>query len=89
MIHCLVCVCVSSLSRDYPSFRLTLLSATLAEGHSRQGLKCKMCKINVHFGDCQDRAPKCQVSLRATCASLHPYSDVQPPRCQLISLFLL
>lgn len=34
----------------------------ILRGHARQGLKCKMCKINVHYGECQERAPKCQVS---------------------------
>ncbi|XP_027194843.2 uncharacterized protein LOC113789499 isoform X1 [Dermatophagoides pteronyssinus] len=31
----------------------------ILRGHSRQGLKCKLCKINVH-GQCQENAPKCQ-----------------------------
>lgn len=32
-------------------------------GHTRQGLKCKICKMNVHF-DCQDKASKCQTKAR-------------------------
>lgn len=32
----------------------------ILRGHSRQGLKCKMCRLNVHPTDCQLRAPKCQ-----------------------------
>ncbi|RWS09061.1 uncharacterized protein B4U79_00209, partial [Dinothrombium tinctorium] len=36
----------------------------ILRGHSRQGLKCKMCKINVHFGECQERAGKCQPKSR-------------------------
>ena len=31
------------------------------KGHSRQGLKCKLCKINVHSGKCQENAQRCQV----------------------------
>ncbi|XP_054162296.1 uncharacterized protein LOC128960249 [Oppia nitens] len=32
----------------------------ILRGHSRQGLKCKLCKMNVHSGQCQENAPKCQ-----------------------------
>lgn len=32
-------------------------------GHTRQGLKCRFCKMNVHV-DCQDKAPKCQPKSR-------------------------
>ncbi|KAL0277870.1 UNVERIFIED_CONTAM: hypothetical protein PYX00_004997 [Menopon gallinae] len=32
-------------------------------GHTRQGLKCRICKLNVHV-DCQDKAPKCQQKSR-------------------------
>ncbi|KAH9491350.1 hypothetical protein DERF_016077 [Dermatophagoides farinae] len=32
----------------------------ILRGHSRQGLKCKLCKMNVHTGQCQENAPKCQ-----------------------------
>jgi len=32
-------------------------------GHSRQGLKCKLCKTNVH-PDCQPQAPRCQPKSR-------------------------
>ena len=28
-------------------------------GHTRQGLKCKLCRMNVH-PDCQEGVPKCQ-----------------------------
>ncbi|XP_067135889.1 guanine nucleotide exchange factor VAV2 isoform X2 [Centruroides vittatus] len=31
----------------------------ILRGHVRQGLKCKMCKMNVH-ADCQDKVSKCQ-----------------------------
>ncbi|KAF2880558.1 hypothetical protein ILUMI_25611, partial [Ignelater luminosus] len=31
----------------------------ILRGHTRQGLKCRFCKMNVHV-DCQDKAPKCQ-----------------------------
>ena len=32
----------------------------ILRGHTRQGLKCKMCRLNVHPGDCQFKAAKCQ-----------------------------
>ncbi|XP_068897063.1 uncharacterized protein Stacl isoform X4 [Tenebrio molitor] len=32
-------------------------------GHTRQGLKCRICKMNVHL-DCQDKASKCQTKAR-------------------------
>ncbi|KAF2346838.1 Protein kinase C-like phorbol ester/diacylglycerol-binding domain, partial [Trinorchestia longiramus] len=35
----------------------------LLAGHSRQGLKCKLCKVNVH-PDCQEEAPRCQPKTR-------------------------
>ncbi|XP_022649695.1 uncharacterized protein LOC111245510 isoform X3 [Varroa destructor] len=31
----------------------------ILRGHVRQGLKCKLCKINVH-AECQDKVPRCQ-----------------------------
>ncbi|KAL1116815.1 hypothetical protein AAG570_005285 [Ranatra chinensis] len=32
-------------------------------GHTRQGLKCRLCKLNVHI-DCQERVGKCQTKSR-------------------------
>ncbi|GLV34333.1 Stac-like [Carabus blaptoides fortunei] len=32
-------------------------------GHTRQGLKCRVCKLNVHL-DCQDKVGKCQSKSR-------------------------
>lgn len=32
-------------------------------GHSRQGIKCRMCKTNVHV-ECQDQVAKCQPKSR-------------------------
>ena len=32
-------------------------------GHTRQGLKCKLCRMNIH-PDCQDAVPKCQPKSR-------------------------
>ncbi|XP_066904895.1 uncharacterized protein Stacl isoform X12 [Halyomorpha halys] len=32
-------------------------------GHTRQGLKCRLCKLNVHL-DCQERVGKCQTKSR-------------------------
>ena len=32
-------------------------------GHTRQGLKCKLCRMNVH-PDCQDQVGKCQPKSR-------------------------
>lgn len=39
----------------------------MSTGHTRQGLKCKMCKINVHSGECQEKAAKCQVRVLFVC----------------------
>lgn len=35
----------------------------IVSGHTRQGLKCRICKMNVHL-DCQEKAPKCQTKAR-------------------------
>ncbi|XP_042882613.1 SH3 and cysteine-rich domain-containing protein-like isoform X4 [Penaeus japonicus] len=35
----------------------------ILRGHSRQGLKCRMCKLNVH-AECQDQVGKCQPKSR-------------------------
>lgn len=35
----------------------------ILRGHTRQGLKCRICKMNVHV-DCQDKASKCQTKAR-------------------------
>nr|XP_027216949.1 nostrin-like isoform X1 [Penaeus vannamei] len=35
----------------------------ILRGHSRQGLKCRMCKMNVH-AECQDQVGKCQPKSR-------------------------
>ncbi|KAF5303390.1 hypothetical protein FQA39_LY09981 [Lamprigera yunnana] len=35
----------------------------ILRGHTRQGLKCRFCKMNVHV-DCQDKASKCQPKSR-------------------------
>nr|XP_053639942.1 SH3 and cysteine-rich domain-containing protein 2-like isoform X2 [Cherax quadricarinatus] len=35
----------------------------ILRGHSRQGLKCRMCKTNVHV-ECQEQVPKCQPKSR-------------------------
>lgn len=32
-------------------------------GHTRQGLRCRMCKMNVH-SDCQEKVDKCQPKTR-------------------------
>lgn len=32
----------------------------LITGHTRQGLRCRICKMNVHV-DCAAQLPKCQV----------------------------
>lgn len=32
-------------------------------GHTRQGLKCRVCKLNVHV-DCQEKVGKCQSKSR-------------------------
>lgn len=38
-------------------------NVSIVSGHTRQGLKCKVCKLNVHV-DCQDKAAKCQQKSR-------------------------
>ncbi|CAH1154321.1 unnamed protein product [Phaedon cochleariae] len=35
----------------------------ILRGHTRQGLKCRICKMNVHV-DCQDKASKCQTKAK-------------------------
>ncbi|KAL3268112.1 hypothetical protein HHI36_007239 [Cryptolaemus montrouzieri] len=35
----------------------------ILRGHTRQGLKCRICKMNVH-ADCQDKASKCQTKAK-------------------------
>lgn len=42
----------------------------ILRGHTRQGLKCKMCRVNVHSGDCQLRAAKCQVKVFVSMATI-------------------
>lgn len=32
-------------------------------GHTRQGLKCRICKMNIHI-DCQEKVPKCEAKAR-------------------------
>ena len=32
-------------------------------GHTRQGLRCRICKVNVH-ADCAPQLPKCQVKAK-------------------------
>ncbi|XP_031355895.1 SH3 and cysteine-rich domain-containing protein 2-like isoform X10 [Photinus pyralis] len=39
------------------------ICSQILRGHTRQGLKCRYCKMNVHV-DCQDKAPKCQPKSR-------------------------
>merc|ERR1712038_1037019 len=34
------------------------ICSQILRGHTRQGLKCKLCRMNVH-PDCQDAVPKC------------------------------
>lgn len=36
---------------------------SIISGHTRQGLKCRICKMNVHV-DCQEKAPKCEAKAR-------------------------
>ncbi|XP_060529111.1 uncharacterized protein LOC132703706 isoform X5 [Cylas formicarius] len=35
----------------------------ILRGHTRQGLKCRICKMNVHV-DCQEKAQKCQTKAK-------------------------
>ncbi|KAK9871722.1 hypothetical protein WA026_014173 [Henosepilachna vigintioctopunctata] len=35
----------------------------ILRGHTRQGLKCRICKMNIH-ADCQDKAAKCQTKAK-------------------------
>lgn len=39
------------------------ICSQVLRGHTRQGLKCRICKMNVHL-DCQDKASKCQTKAR-------------------------
>ncbi|XP_074036557.1 SH3 and cysteine-rich domain-containing protein isoform X6 [Leptinotarsa decemlineata] len=39
------------------------ICSQVLRGHTRQGLKCRICKMNVHV-DCQDKASKCQTKAR-------------------------
>merc|ERR1719225_626797 len=39
------------------------ICSQILRGHTRQGLKCKLCRMNVH-PDCQDGVPKCQPKSR-------------------------
>lgn len=47
--------------QEYTYKKVTACDACreILRGHVRQGLKCKLCKCNVH-PDCQDRAGRCQ-----------------------------
>ena len=35
----------------------------IVPGHTRQGLKCRVCKLNVHV-DCQEKVGRCQPKSR-------------------------
>ncbi|CAG9860266.1 unnamed protein product [Phyllotreta striolata] len=39
------------------------ICSQVLRGHTRQGLKCRICKMNVHV-DCQEKASKCQTKAR-------------------------
>ncbi|XP_017768871.1 PREDICTED: uncharacterized protein LOC108557011 isoform X6 [Nicrophorus vespilloides] len=39
------------------------ICSQVLRGHTRQGLKCRICKMNVHV-DCQEKASKCQAKAR-------------------------
>lgn len=46
---------------SYFSFLLSVLCAFI--GHTRQGLRCRICKVNAH-ADCAAQLPKCQVKAK-------------------------
>lgn len=51
----------SHIFQEYTYKKITPcdVCSQILRGHSRQGLKCKMCRMNVH-PDCQDKVVKCQ-----------------------------
>jgi hypothetical protein len=51
----------SHIFQEYTYKKITPcdVCSQILRGHSRQGLKCKMCRMNVH-PDCQDKVIKCQ-----------------------------
>jgi hypothetical protein len=57
---CFVC-CSRSMGPKLSS--LALCSGFVFPGHTRQGLKCRVCKLNVHV-DCQDKVGRCQPKSR-------------------------
>ncbi|XP_043216926.1 uncharacterized protein LOC122379073 isoform X10 [Amphibalanus amphitrite] len=51
--------------QEYTYKKITACDACnqILRGHTRQGLKCRLCKMNVH-GDCQTNVPRCQPKSR-------------------------
>jgi len=51
----------SHIFQEYTYKKITPcdVCSQILRGHSRQGLKCKLCRMNVH-PDCQDKVVKCQ-----------------------------
>lgn len=51
----------SHIFQEYTYKKITAcdLCHEILRGHTRQGMRCKMCKLNVH-ADCQDKVGKCQ-----------------------------
>lgn len=59
------CDVCSQILRGKPErfIPLIVIIIVFISGHTRQGLKCRFCKMNIHV-DCQDKAPKCQPKSR-------------------------
>jgi hypothetical protein len=43
--------------------KIALYSTKNFTGHTRQGLRCRVCKVNAH-ADCASQLPKCQVKAK-------------------------
>jgi hypothetical protein len=63
----LVYICALSLCCTFffchDSSVVTIQFPFLFSGHTRQGLKCRICKLNVHV-DCQEKVGRCQPKSR-------------------------
>ncbi|GAB6026600.1 hypothetical protein CHUAL_013011 [Chamberlinius hualienensis] len=53
---------VTHIFQEYTYKKITACDVCheILKGHTRQGLRCKMCKMNIHSGDCQEKVGKCQ-----------------------------
>lgn len=61
--HGLLCRVATSKWKQISIAQSIICFALFFVGHTRQGLKCRVCKMNVHV-DCQDNAKSCQSKSR-------------------------